>query len=200
MFGTLGRVQILIPKWTMAGIIPPLGPDNPGHGQDRSPYRASLEEIIDMFVTSQQRADILIGFLDFRNALYAAGVVGGFQWLDGSFSENIEDIAGRPPNDIDVVTFFDIPGGHTQQSFLPLLGELLDPGHTKEIYRVDGYYHPLGEPMDESRVQLTAYWYSMWSHRRDGTWKGFVQLDLDPAGDAGGVALINNKIATGFEP
>ena len=29
-----------------------------------------------------------------------------------------------------------------------------------------------------------AYWYSMWSHRRDGSWKGFLQLDLHQARDA----------------
>ena len=24
----------------------------------------------------------------------------------------------------------------------------------------------------------------MWSHRRDSTWKGYLQIDLDPHGDA----------------
>jgi hypothetical protein len=29
----------------------------------------------------------------------------GFQWLDGSFAEQIELLEGRPPKDIDVVSF-----------------------------------------------------------------------------------------------
>ncbi|WP_414651656.1 DUF6932 family protein [Hafnia paralvei] len=33
------------------------------------------------------------------------GLAEGFQWVDGSFTENIELIERRTPNDVDVVTF-----------------------------------------------------------------------------------------------
>lgn len=38
--------------------------------------------------------------------------------------------------------------------------------------------------MTERDVKVIAYWYSLWSHRRDDSWKGFVQVDLDPEQDA----------------
>jgi uncharacterized protein YfaQ (DUF2300 family) len=42
----------------------------------------------------------------------------------------------------------------------------------------------------ERLAQHSAYWYSVWSHRRDHAWKGFVQLDLAPAGDAAAAAIL----------
>ena len=107
----------MIPNWTMAGIVPPIRPGEEGHSIDRSPYRVSLEVLVERFATSGERATILQGFLKFRTALYHHGVTNGFQWVDGSFLENVEDIESRPPNDIDVVTFFFLPDGQNQQSF-----------------------------------------------------------------------------------
>ena len=42
----------------------------------------------------------------------------------------------------------------------------------------------LGKPANSSYINRVSYWYSMWSHKRDGkTWKGFLQLDLAPEQD-----------------
>ena len=49
----------------------------------------------------------------------------------------------------------------------------------------------LGQPVDALQVQSITYWYSMWSHRRDGLWKGFVQVDLNPSQDADARAVLN---------
>jgi hypothetical protein len=49
---------------------------------------------------------------------------------------------------------------------------------------VDAYPFVLGEPTENRHVKQISYWYSMWSHRRDGTWKGFLQIDLAPNADA----------------
>ena len=183
----------------MSGVVPPIRPSVAGHDPDRSPYEADLGAVVDMFAVSQDRADILQGLLDYRAALHAAGLVSGFQWLDGSFLENIEDVEGRPPQDIDVVTFFELPAGQTQLTLLPVLESLFDPQQTKPRYKVDAYPFELGQPMDSTRVRTTTYWYSMWSHRRDGVWKGFVQVDLDPAIDVAGRTLLAQKIADGFQ-
>lgn len=182
----------------MAGIVPPIRPNAPGHDLDRSPYSATLAEVVQMFATSQERANILSGLFNYRAALHANGLVTGFQWLDGSFLENIEDLDDRPPNDIDVVTFFRLPAGTTQADLMPHIQDLFDTNHTKENYRVDAYPFDLGIPLDEGRIRNAAYWYSMWSHRRDGMWKGFVQVDLDPAIDAASQPLLEEKIAAGF--
>lgn len=55
---------------------------------------------------------------------------------------------------------------------------------------MDCYFSVLGQPVDARQVQNIAYWYSMWSHRRDGLWKGFVQVDLNPSQDADARAVL----------
>ncbi len=46
-----------------------------------------------------------------------------------------------------------------------------------------GYLVELDELHITDIVAQAAYWYGMWSHRRDQTWKGYLQVDLDPAAD-----------------
>lgn len=168
----------------MSGIVPPIRPGQPGSHQDRSPYRAGLDEFISRFALNADRVRILQGLMRYRNDLRSAGIVDGFQWLNGSFLEHVEDTESRSPRDIDIVTFFYLPAGQTQQSFLPTVMHLFDTTTCKNNYFVDGYPHILGEPHDEKRIRQASYWYSMWSHLRDGTWKGFVQIDLDSRLDA----------------
>lgn len=184
----------------MAGVVPPVRPNAAGHDPDRSPYQVGLDEIVDMFAISQDRADILNGLFDYREALHNVGFVAGFQWLDGSFLENIEDLEGRSPNDIDVVTFFELPAGQTQASLMPIAGHLFDPSQTKVAFRVDAYPFEIGSAMTATTVRQIAYWYSMWSHRRNGVWKGFAQVDLNPANDVRGRSRLAQKVAAGFGP
>jgi hypothetical protein len=54
---------------------------------------------------------------------------------------------------------------------------------TKDDYRVDAYFVQLNCESPEPLVQLSAYWYSLWSHRRNGLWKGFLQIDLSSEED-----------------
>ena len=49
--------------------------------------------------------------------------------------------------------------------------------------------------METSSVRWISYWYSMWSHRRDGLWKGFVQVDLDSAQDPAALQLLTQAQA-----
>jgi len=44
--------------------------------------------------------------------------------------------------------------------------------------------------MEETDVTLISYWYSMWSHRRNNLWKGFVQVDISEDQDNIAMALI----------
>jgi hypothetical protein len=44
--------------------------------------------------------------------------------------------------------------------------------------------------MEEIDVITISYWYSMWSHRRNGLWKGFVQVDISQGQDDLALALI----------
>ncbi|TGV09037.1 hypothetical protein EN816_31545 [Mesorhizobium sp. M8A.F.Ca.ET.173.01.1.1] len=173
----------MIPAWNLAGVLPPIRPGEEGHGNDRSPYAATMLDVVDRFGTNNDRRVILSGLLDYRQALYHLNIVEGFQWLNGSFTEDVESLQGRSPNDVDVVTFFKLPAGETQASLWPQLHHLFDVGHTKQVFRVDGYPMLLAEVMEDRHVHQIAYWYSMWGHTRDRNWKGFLRVNLDPHAD-----------------
>lgn len=180
-----------VPAWNHAGVLPPIRPDVPGNSRDRSPYLVELSAFVDQFATSPERTVILEGLLRFRAALHQAGIVSGFQWLDGSFLEQVEILEGRAPRDMDVVTFFHVPVGQDESSLVQQHGALFDPRQTKASFSMDAYPVVLGKPMDEWQVRYVSYWYSMWSHRRDDLWKGFVQVKLDPAQDADARAALS---------
>lgn len=180
-----------IPAWNSAGALPSIRPSAPGNSTDRSPYRVNLATLVDRFATSSERMDILDGLLRFRADLHLAGITSGFQWLDGSFLEQVELLEGRAPRDMDVVTFFDLPHGQDQRSLAQPHGMLFDPKYLKQTYAMDAYFVVLGDPLDTESVRRVSYWYSLWSHRRDGLWKGFVQVDLDPRQDGDARAVLN---------
>jgi hypothetical protein len=170
--------KVPIPNWNPDGVLPPINAAFPV-SPDRSPYHVSLEDIVDRFGTSNERTQILNGFMRFREELFLVGLQKGFQWLDGSFMENSEFLAGRPPNDIDVVTFYWLPTGATQATVLASKPELFDARQTKTDYSVDGYFVELSTSAPETVVKEAAYWYGVWSHRRNDKWKGYLQVDLD---------------------
>ena len=170
------------PSWDSTGIIPPNNPDAPT-GTARSPYVVSLLELTARLGSTEPRYFLLRGLLDFRAELHSAGLTQGFQWIDGSFVENVKETADRPPNDIDVVTFFHIPNGHTQESLFQGFPDLFITGQAKALYGIDAYYVPLDQASMEIIIERTAYWHSLWSHTRDGLWKGYLQVDLYHADD-----------------
>ena len=116
--------------------------------------------------------------MDYRNAFYAAGITQGFQWIDGSFVENVER-RHRPgkeprPYDIDVVTFYSPP-----EEEPPELRDLLRSAVTRDRYDIDAHSITLG-----ALVDAIAYWCGMWSTRRtDQMSKGLVRVDLNPQHD-----------------
>lgn len=179
-------IPITIPAWNARGVLPPVYRQHPT-GNARSPYAVQLPELILHFGRTPERLAILDGFLSYRGELHKAGLVEGFQWLNGSFLEHIESLEQRSPNDLDVVSFVKYPSGLSQrdlQAHFPYL--VPADSHAQRVlkatYRVDGYLVDLG--MDPQRlVERAAYWYGLWSHRRDETWKGYLAVDLAPAED-----------------
>jgi hypothetical protein len=180
-----------LPAWNGMGILPPIKPGMQGNSPERSPYFVDLMSFVDRFSFSPERIRILDGLLQFREELYKLGIVSGFQWLDGSFLENIELLGNRSPNDMDVVTFYDLPSGETQKSLFQKAHNLFNCVYLKTIYAIDGYFITLGQSVDIKQVRNISYWYSMWSHRRNGLWKGFVQVNLDPLEDIKARTLLN---------
>ena len=174
-----------IPHWDRNKVIPPIRPgtseDEESQPFPRSPYRVTLVHFVERFAVTGERVPLIEGLLNYREALHQTGTKEGFQWIDGSFVEHVEERAYDPhiPNDIDVVTFFKLPDPAD-----PDLEQLFRPPTTKQRFHVDAYGVQLGLPMDETTVSLIAYWTEMWSHRRrDRLWKGYVEVNLDPAED-----------------
>ena len=175
-----------IPDWDQNGVLPPIRPGTPERAEHldfvRSPYDASSIDLVDRFAISWERSLILQGFLDYRAALYSAGIVAGFQWVNGSFVEHkeVRSQDDGPPSDIDVVTYF-YPPATGNADYV----RLFDPAATKQQFNVDAYGVELGRPLVPAIVEDIAYWYGMWSHRRtDKIWKAFLKVPLDPNADA----------------
>lgn len=196
--------SVTIPNWTADGLLPPVDEVDPTSAE-RSPYRASLTDVVLRFATSPQRVQILSGLLRYRAALHATGLSDGFQWLDGSFLENIELMESRPPEDIDIVTFYKLPSGETQRGFVARHRELFDRRHVKSTFYVDPFFTHLGRAPEaivaaEAIVERSAYWYGVWSHRRDWRWKGFVQVQLSGVDDADAQELLATRTSQGATP
>lgn len=185
----------MIPGWNAEGLIPPIDEQSPA-GLERSPYETDLISFVHHFATSMERCLILEGYLEHRTELHSMGMDEGFQWLDGSFTENIELIERRAPNDIDVVTFTPADDifyeglSHEQSRLLGLTRD--DKAYVKGRYKVDFYVQSLSDA-PELLVEMTSYWYSMWAHRRSKQWKGFLRIDLNPWQDQAALDALNAK-------
>ena len=190
----------MIPAWNIQSVLPPVRPGVAGHDPDRSPYAATMTEIVDRFATSPARIAILRGLLSYRAAFMHAGAVQGFQWLDGSFMEEKEVLESCAPNDVDSVTFFQLPAGVDELGFLSGNPGLFDHDAVKTNFLVDGYPFVLGGTLTAAEVRLVSYWYSMWSHRRTGLWKGFLEVSLSVADDVSAAALLDHIEQGGTNP
>lgn len=171
--------------WNIQGVISPIAIGEEGHSPKRSPYPISINEFVQNFAFSTERIEILIGFLAYRRAIYLSGIEAGFQWVNGSFVENIESIAERAPNDIDVVTFSNLY--KTIPDYIDWAernNNLVDNPIAKSQYKVDSYWVDMDLGFNEASIKRCTYWYSMWSHQRDtNIWKGFFVIPLSPSDD-----------------
>lgn len=168
--------------------------DAVGEFLPRSPYTATMTELVARFATSPERAAILRGLKHFRDALRGIGFQQGFQWIDGSFVEACELVRGRPPSDVDVVSVLHRPAAHADGvawvAFVKEYGgTLLNQAHCKQAYSCDAYFIDLDVPARLVSEQ-TAYWFGLFSHQRDTfRWKGLVQVDLQCDDEAAMQAL-----------
>jgi hypothetical protein len=166
-----------IPPFDSNSVLPPHTGDPRQIGQ-LSPYPCTTLEICQRFATTPERIVILDGLLRFRALLATAGFHQGFQWLDGSFLEDVEALENRPPNDLDIVTFYASPSPNFNQQVATAHPILTQHDQTKQTYHLDHYF------MDMIRnpvltVEGSRYWALLFSHRRDGVWKGMLRVDLN---------------------
>ena len=185
---------MVIPDWTSKAVIPmvrPVRPEEQALPENRSPFEATMTHVVERFAFTPQRARLIHNLIDYRNALYAAGITDGFQWINGSFVEHVET-RPRPgkaprPDDIDIVTFYHLPGQQT-----PETDDLFRSSATRQRFNIDGYGIPLGVKFTADEVEAITYWYGMWSLRKDDHEpKGFVQVHLDPHNDPDALRALN---------
>jgi hypothetical protein len=171
----------MIPDWSSSGVLPPIMKGAQANIVDQSPYRSDLLELSVRFKTSSERAALLSNLLNYRRDMRQAGINSGFQWVDGSFVEDVENLRGRPPADIDLVNFCHVPTGLTQKDLVKNHPELFIQPMIKSKYKMDAYFVFLGSSLDKPIIDQVSYWNNFWGHRRDQTWKGFIEVDLDLA-------------------
>lgn len=189
---------VSVPNWNAQGVIPPSDALTPTSAI-RSPYRVALTDFVLRFAETKERRSIIDGLLKYRAGLHAAGLISGFQWVNGSFLEHVEVTESRAPNDVDVVTFYRLPQGMTQAQVQTKAPALFDHDQAKATYHVDGYLICL-DSKAEHLVERSTYWYSVWSHRRNQAWKGYVQIDLASVDDAASNDLLKAAPGSGGSP
>lgn len=175
----------MIPKFTQSGVLPPYQLDADGGPTNRgavSPYNTSLISFAQRFGNNAHRQKLLRGFLKYRIALKEAGITEGFQWVDGSFTEDIENFSKRYPNDIDLVTFVRPPaaeeGDVAWREFVDANPLLFNPVELKQEFHCDAYLVSLIQ-QPEHLVAASRYWFGLFSHRRDTSiWKGMLEISL----------------------
>lgn len=183
-----------IPSFDHNLVIPPhLGdPRLPAH---LSPYFCTIVDICEKLASTPQRVDILKKFIAFREKLDNLGLKNGYQWLDGSFLEDIENQEGRSPRDLDVVTVYWGYDISFQENLVKNLPEFFHPALAKHTYSLDHYPFDASH-LPEVTVEISRYWIQLFSHNRNSVWKGMLKVALDtPEEDA--IALKNlQKSAT----
>lgn len=172
----------MIPIFDHNGVIPPfLG--NPAHGSNQiSPYLTTSLELCQRFAISSQRIDILRKFLAFRTEMRRFGI-SGFQYLDGSFMEDIENSSlNRPPNDLDLLTFFRPVTPIQEANILANFTDFVDRTNCKLNYSLDHMLINLGgDPI--SLVEFTRYYIQLFTHNRSNIWKGMLKLEVGIANE-----------------
>jgi hypothetical protein len=167
----------VIPPFDHNGVLPPhLG--DPRLLEQISPYKCTTVELCERFATTPERIRLLEQLLTFRATMSQFHIVNGFQWIDGSFTENIEVLEKRAPNDIDVVTFYWGLAPDHETEIKNTFYSFLSPKTSKEVFSLDHYHFPIdANPI--YTVNLTFYWYQLFSHTRNSIWKGMIQLELN---------------------
>jgi hypothetical protein len=187
----------LIPAYNIGGVLPPfLGPEPGRDFAEASPYECTSEELVDRFLTSDHRGRLLFGLMNFRAALRAAGVIHALQWIDGSFTEDVES-RGLVPGDVDIVTFLYRPqavldDANWGQFVAAHETGFLNRAANKATYACDTMFVDMNA-LPHLIVEQAAYWNGLFSHqRRTFQWKGMLTIELG-ANDDGALA----KLAAG---
>lgn len=170
-----------VPDFTVSGVLPPFLGSTPTASAFMSPYPTTLTRIAGKLCCSNERKEIFRGLLRYRQELARVGLNDGFQWLSGSFMEDIETLEARHPRDVDMVTFCHRPVSVADdaawRAFVTANVNLLHVPLVKPVFNCDAYFVDLNTP-PTNIVNQARYWFGLYSHRRGGLWKGLLQVHL----------------------
>jgi hypothetical protein len=187
---------VAIPDFNANGVLPPhngMPVGRPISASDLSPFPATSLEVCQKFAFTPDRREILRGWLTFRDVLRQIGHNNGFQWLDGSFMEDVENRRARSPGDIDVVSFLP-PSPPTIDP--RILAILTDENLTKHHFKVHHFIVRLNWAGD-AIVENTRFLAGLFSHRKDdGVWKGMLRVDLNTVADDRAAATYLTTLGT----
>ena len=176
-----------IPDFDHNNVLPPyIG--NPTRSNNVSPFCCSSLEFCKRFNTSSTRIKLLKHYLQFRAKLNEFQI-SGFQWIFGSFTENVETSRNKDPEDIDVVTFYDVDVNNFEiiKNNFP---EFIYRNQAKNKYKIDSLLVNLNYPPKDI-VSHTAFWMNFFSHTRHNVWKGGLLIELNtPSIDKQAVELL----------
>lgn len=189
----------MIPAFNHSHVLPPFEGERLSSSAHSSPYPVSASELVQRFATTAPRCAILDGMLRYRSELRGVGFVQGFQWLDGSFVEDVESREDRAPKDMDLVTFAYAPAGMSKAQINEMMAarpDMFDRDRCEAGFLCDTFLVSLTSSPDWLVTQ-TRYWYGLYSHRRgDALWKGMLQLPLD-SDDVAARAMLDPLLSRG---
>jgi len=187
----------MIPAHNQSGVLPPFLPGMlPTQRSTIAPYKTSLLEVAQRFSNTPTRSEIIKGLISYRSKLHNKGITSGFQWIDGSFVEDVENNQGRPPKDVDIITFANRPSQYNTLKlwcdFIQKERDLFSPKVNKQNYMCDAYYVDL-QIQPEALVSQTKYWFGLFSHQRDTfLWKGMLEINLNNADDKDVISFLHD--------
>jgi hypothetical protein len=186
-----------VPGFDARGFLPPYMGDD-GTTGDRSPYVATMTEVVTAFATTNARRKLLKGLLEYRALLISLGYDTGVQFVDGSFVEDVELREARDPGDVDVFSLLQRPDQYQEDPHLWLStglsewqSQIIDHVENKKRFGIDTYAVALDQCDLNDVISVVGYWYSLFSHKRvTQDWKGFLRIALDASDDAAARELL----------
>lgn len=159
--------------------------------EKQSPYRCDMYELVKALGGTKERALILQGLVAVRAHMMKSGFV-GFQWIGGSFVEDVEYSSKRSPSDIDVVSFLATHNAaDVSKAAMASRPDIFLRKAAKNKYMVD-HVVILHDSQWQHQLDTAAFWNSLFSHtKQDDTWKGILLVSLNSsARDADAAKLL----------
>jgi len=169
-----------IPAFNDTHLLPPYRGeegDEREHG-NLSPYLCTTLELCKVFGKTKERIEMLQGLILFRERLIKENIISGFQWLYGSFSEEIEILEKRSPNDIDLITFFWNISHDDLMNLTESFPEFFNIEKSKKIFNLDHLNLDIGRSPAFSMNAISDMM-QLCTHSRYGIWKGILRLELN---------------------